>query len=109
MVCETIFFFIPHISRNFEDWAKKRFEQKLAKKREEASSGGLSASQAGADQKSSEDRFEEWQEQTEKNSIPRQLQKLFLRLQLGDTRAESTEVKPHSFGLTFGIDQKLRI
>lgn len=76
--------------RNFDDWAKKRFEEKLAKKKLENSQSS----------KNAEDRYNDWLEETEKSSIPRQLQKLFLRLQLGDARSESTEDLTKSFGWT---------
>ena len=82
-----IFYFLLVKLRNFEEWVRKDFEQKLAVKSENNSS---SVSSNGGNQL--EERFQQYKKKMEDSSIARQLQKLFLRLQMSESRAVETKV-----------------
>ena len=72
---------------------RKDFDIKLAAKNETASS----------DNKSVEERFNAYRAKMEDASIARQLQKLFVRLQMSDARAVETRDLTKSFGWTGAV------
>lgn len=76
--------------RDFAHWAHRVFEEKLAE--QQKSEEGKEST----DGPSVEDRFQQWLERMEENSVPRQLQKLFARMLKSDKRAESTSVSDSS-------------
>jgi ubiquitin C-terminal hydrolase len=79
---------------SFEKWCRPVFEEKLAEQQKKNLADGIEKKST----KSIEERYQSFKEKAEESSIPRQLQKLFLRLQLGDVRAETTGALTKSFG-----------
>eukprot|EP01126_Amoeba_proteus_P037810 TRINITY_DN3918_c0_g1_i1.p1 TRINITY_DN3918_c0_g1~~TRINITY_DN3918_c0_g1_i1.p1 ORF type:complete len:466 (+),score=98.05 TRINITY_DN3918_c0_g1_i1:90-1487(+) len=76
---------------DFNGWARKIFEEKLSQQ-------NVEGKQNSGDNVSMEEKFEQYKEKIEGESIPRQLQKLFVKLLLGGTHYESTEQLTKSFG-----------
>jgi len=79
---------------SFENWCRPVFEEKLAEQQKKNLADGIEKKS----NRSIEERYQSFKEKAEESSIPRQLQKLFLRLQLGDVRAETTGALTKSFG-----------
>jgi len=78
---------------SFEDHCRRDFETKLTEKEKKAGKD-VNPSEG----KTLEEKFQNWRRKTEEKSIPRQLQKLFLHLQLSEKRACETKNLTNSFG-----------
>jgi hypothetical protein len=81
-----------HLQRDFDTWARRVFEEKLAEQQKQLEEGATDTTSETDSSLSHEDRFQQWKEKTEVNSVPRQLQKLFARMLKSDKRAETTSV-----------------
>jgi len=76
---------------NFEEYAQRDWERKVAAKGGAAEATDAKKDDADAS-KSERERFEDFKKKLEKALIPRQLQKLFAMLQLSEERAIATKV-----------------
>ena len=81
--------FMINLIRDFNHWARRVFEDKLAEQQQKALEEGTEGVESSM---SIDEWFQTWRDKMEEESIPRQLQKLFVRLLKSDKRAESTGV-----------------
>eukprot|EP01125_Pyxidicula_operculata_P002363 TRINITY_DN12247_c0_g1_i1.p1 TRINITY_DN12247_c0_g1~~TRINITY_DN12247_c0_g1_i1.p1 ORF type:complete len:1243 (+),score=262.55 TRINITY_DN12247_c0_g1_i1:103-3831(+) len=81
---------------SFDDFCRSLFSQKLAEKKDSSTSAENSSSiDDAADE---EEKYQKWKAKTEPTCVPRQLQRLFLKLQLSSKKAITTTKLTKSFG-----------
>eukprot|EP01124_Arcella_intermedia_P013468 TRINITY_DN1987_c0_g1_i1.p1 TRINITY_DN1987_c0_g1~~TRINITY_DN1987_c0_g1_i1.p1 ORF type:complete len:1184 (-),score=304.19 TRINITY_DN1987_c0_g1_i1:63-3557(-) len=92
---------------SFDDWCRAGFEVKLKEQQEKeakekekqlAENPEEVKKEEEVEKKNPDEMYEEFRSRSEQHSIPRQLQKLFLRLNTSDKRAVDTKSLTKSFG-----------